>query len=165
MNTKKSLVASPILLLMASPVLAILAILVPLSSRAKADNTDVAHAWLVAWNSHDPDKVVALYTEDAFLEDVTLGAVSRGSAEIRAFAVSSFAALPDAQFDLVRSNVKDGHGTIEWVLRGTDTGAFGGTGKPYSVRGVSVIGVHGTRLARDTVYWDLATVLREIGLL
>jgi steroid delta-isomerase-like uncharacterized protein len=124
-----------VLLLVASPVLVTLAIVGPLSSRAKADNTDVAQAWIDAWNSHNPDNVAALYTEDAVLEDVTLGAVSRGRAEIRDFAVSTFAALPDAHFDLVRSTVKDGHGTIEWVLRGTDTGAFGGTGKSYSVRG------------------------------
>ena len=68
MNTKRSLVASP--------VLAILAIVGPLSSRAKADNTDVAQAWMDAWNSHNPDTVAALYTEDAVLEDVTLGAVN-----------------------------------------------------------------------------------------
>jgi steroid delta-isomerase-like uncharacterized protein len=142
MNTKKSLVPCPILLLVASPILAILAIVGPLSSRAKADNTDVAQAWMDAWNSHNPDKVAALYTEDTVLEDVTLGAVSRGRAAIRDFAVSTFTALPDGRFDLVGSTVKDGHGTIEWVLRGTDTGIFGGTGKPFSVRGVSVIDVH-----------------------
>src|SRR5215472_9825287 len=135
---KKNPGTSTVLLLAASPVLAILAIVGPLSSRAKADNTDVAQAWIDAWNSHNPDTVVALYTEDAVLEDVTLGAVNRGRAAIRDFAVSTFAALPDAHFDLVRSTVKDGHGTIEWVVSGTDTGAFGGTGKPYSVRGVSV---------------------------
>jgi steroid delta-isomerase-like uncharacterized protein len=165
MNVRKTLVTSTALLLVASPVLVILAIVGPLSSRAKADNTDVVQAWMEAWNSHDPDKVAALYTEDAVLEDVTLGAVSRGRAAIRVFAVSSFTALPDGRFDLVRSTVKGDHGTIEWVLRGTDTGIFGGTGKPFTVRGVSAIDVHGTRLARDTVYWDLATVLREIGLL
>jgi len=165
MKIKKLLVASPLLLLVASPVLVILAIVGPLSSRAKADNTAVAQTWMDAWNSHNPDNVVALYTDDAVLEDVTLGAVNRGRAAIRDFAAATFAALPDAHFDLVRSTVKDGHGTIEWVVSGTDTGAFGGTGKPYSVRGVSVIDVHGTRLTRDTIYWDLATVLREIGLL
>ena len=126
MNTKRSLVASPILLLVASPVLAILAIVGPLSSGAKADNTDVAQAWMDAWNSHNPDTVAALYTEDAVLEDVTLGAVNRGRAATRDFAVSTFAALPDAHFDLVRSTVKDGHGTIEWVVSGTDTGPSAG---------------------------------------
>ena len=165
MSMRKNRVTSSVSLLVAGPFLGLLAIVGPLSSRATADDTDVAQAWMDAWNSHNADSVAALYTEDAVLEDVTLGAASRGRAAIRDFAAYTFTALPDSHFDLVRSTVKDGHGTIEWVISGTDTGAFGGTGKPYSVRGVSVIDVHGTRLTRDTIYWDMATVLREIGLL
>jgi steroid delta-isomerase-like uncharacterized protein len=134
-----------------------------LSFRADADDTAVAQAWIEAWNSHDPDKVITLFTENAVVEDVTFGAVSRGLAEIRQFAVSSFTAFPDIHFDLVNSTLKGGHGTIEWVFSGTDTGGFGGTGKPFSVRGVTVMDVHGTQLTRETDYWDLATVLKEIG--
>jgi steroid delta-isomerase-like uncharacterized protein len=152
-------------LLVTTPVLVILAIVGPLSSRAAADNTAVAQAWIDAWNSHNPDNVVALFTEDALVEDLTLGAVSQGLAEIRDFAVSAFTAFPDIHFDLVDSTLKGGHGTIEWVFSGTDTGAFGGTGLRFSVRGVTVMDVRGTKLTRQTDYWDLATVLREIGLL
>jgi steroid delta-isomerase-like uncharacterized protein len=150
-------------LLVASSVFAILALVGPLSFRADADDTAVAQAWIEAWNSHDPDKVITLLTENAVVEDVTFGAVSRGLAEIRQFAVSSFTAFPDIHFDLVNSTLKGGHGTIEWVFSGTDTGGFGGTGKPFSVRGVTVMDVHGTQLTRETDYWDLATVLKEIG--
>jgi steroid delta-isomerase-like uncharacterized protein len=152
-------------LLLASSVLAILAVFGPLSSRVDADDTAIAHAWIDAWNSHDPDIVIALFSENAVVEDVTLGAVSHGLAEIRDFAVGSFTAFPDIHFDLVNSTLKGGHGTIEWVFSGTDTGGFGGTGKPSSVHGVTVMDVHGTKLTRETDYWDLATVLREIGLL
>jgi steroid delta-isomerase-like uncharacterized protein len=152
-------------LLVASSVLAILAIVGPLSSRVDADDTAIAQAWIDAWNSHDPDNVIALFTENAVVEDVTFGAVSHGLAEIRDFAVGSFTAFPDIHFDLVNSTLKGGHGTIEWVFSGTDTGGFGGTGKPFSVRGVTVMDVHGTKLTRETDYWDLATVLKEIGLL
>lgn len=152
-------------LLGASSVVVILAIVGPLSSRAEADNTAVAQAWIDAWNSHNPDNVIALYTKDAVFEDVTLGAVSQGLAEIRDFAVATFAAIPDIHFDLVNSALKGGHGTIEWVFSGTDTAAFLGTSKPFSVRGVTVMDVHGTKLAQETDYWDLATVLREVGLL
>jgi len=125
----------------------------------------VAQAWIDAWNSHNPDTVVALFTDNAVIEDVTLGAVSQGLVEIRKFAVDSFAAVPDIHFDLVDSTLKGGHGTIEWVFSGTDTGGFGGTGKRFSVRGVTVMDVRGTKLSRETDYWDLATVLKEIGLL
>src|SRR5262245_23631319 len=157
MNIKK--------LLVASPVLVILAFVGPLTSRAEADNAAVAQAWIDAWNSRNPDNVVALFTDDAVIEDVTLGAMSHGLMEIRDFAVGVFTTFPDLHFDLVDSTLKGGHGTIEWVFSGTDTGGFGGTGKRFSVRGVTVMDVNGTRLSRDTDYWDLATVLREIGLL
>ena len=135
------------------------------TARAEAIDTAVAQAFIDAWNSHDPDKVVALFTADAVVEDVTFGAVSHGLAEIRAFAEGTFAAVPDLHFDLVNSSLKGGHGTIEWVLSGTDTGAFGGTGNPFSVHGVTVMEVHGTKLTLERDYWDLATVLRQIGLL
>jgi steroid delta-isomerase-like uncharacterized protein len=136
-----------------------------LSSGVDADDTAIAQAWIDAWNSHDPDTVIALFAKDAVIEDVTLGVVSRGLAEIRDFAVGSFTTFPDIHFDLVNSTLKGGHGTIEWVFSGTDTGGFGGTGKPFSVRGVTVMDVHGTKLTRETDYWNLATVLKEIGLL
>jgi steroid delta-isomerase-like uncharacterized protein len=152
-------------LLLASAVFVILAIVGPLSSRVDADDTAIAQAWIDAWNSHNPDTVVALFAKNAVVEDVTLGVVSRGLTEIRDFAVGSFTAFPDIHVDLVNSPLKGGHGTIEWVFSGTDTGGFGGTGKPFSVRGVTVMDVHGTKLTRETDYWDLATVLKEIGLL
>jgi hypothetical protein len=31
------------------------------------------------------------------------------------------------------------------------------------VRGVSVIELHGNKIVRESDYWDMATVLREIG--
>jgi steroid delta-isomerase-like uncharacterized protein len=157
MNIKK--------VLLTSSVLVILAIVGPLSSKVGADNVAVAQAWIDAWNSHNPNNVVALFTEDAVYEDVTLGAVSQGLEEIRNFAVGTFTAIPDIHFDLVNSTLKGGHGTIEWVFSGTDTGAFLGTSKPFSVRGVTVMDVHGTKITRETDYWDLATILREVGLL
>lgn len=52
----------------------------------------IAEGFIAAWNSHDAEKVIPIYTDDVFFEDVTLGAVSRGSEEMRKFATSTFAA-------------------------------------------------------------------------
>jgi hypothetical protein len=38
-----------------------------------ADDTAIAQAWIDVWNSHDPDIVIALFTENAVVEDVTGG--------------------------------------------------------------------------------------------
>lgn len=65
---------------------------------------------------------------------------------------------------LVNSSLKDGHGTIEWVFSGTDQGIYG-TGRTFSVRGVAVLDVRGSKIARNSDYFDLATILRQLGLL
>ena len=125
-------------LMLAATAFATLAMAVSLDCKqARAQDTDVAAAWTAAWNSHDPDAVVALFTDDAVYEDVTLGVVNHGSAELRAFAEGFFTAVPDAKFDLVNSSVSGGHGFIEWVSSGTDVGIYG-TGKPFSVRGATI---------------------------
>jgi len=32
--------------------------------------------WAMAWTSNDPEKVLALFTDDCFFEDVTFGVVA-----------------------------------------------------------------------------------------
>ena len=131
---------------------------------AKADDTAIALAWVAAWNSHDANQVVALFTPDAVYEDVPLGAVSHGTAQIRAFAQAFFNAVPDSKITYVSSSIKGGHGVIEWVFGGTDVGIHG-TMKVFLARGVTVLDLHGTQIARNSDYYDLATLLRQIGLL
>jgi len=153
------------ILMVAAAALAMLAIVVSLDSKeAKADDTDVAEDWTAAWNSHNPDALVAVFTDDAVYEDVPFGVVSHGSAEIRAFAQFFFTVVPDLKVELVNSELKGGHGTIEWVFSGTDVGIYK-TGKKFSVRGATVMDVHGTKISRNLDYYDLATILRELGLL
>jgi steroid delta-isomerase-like uncharacterized protein len=131
---------------------------------AQADHLAVAQGWVDAWNSHNPDAVVAVFTEDALYEDVPFGLVSHGVVEIRAFAESFFTVVPDLHIELVNSSLKGGHGTIEWIFSGTDRGIYK-TGKKFAVRGVTVIEVQGSKLSRNSDYYDLATMLRQFGLL
>jgi steroid delta-isomerase-like uncharacterized protein len=144
-------------------VVALAAALVPANARAQKKG-DLIDDWVAAWNSHDADAVAALFTADGVYEDVPTGTVNNGQDEIRAFAQFSFDAVPDLHVELVNGNLKGGHGTIEWVYSGTDVGLFG-TGGMFSVRGVTVLDVHGQKITRNSDYWDLATVLRELGLL
>jgi len=134
---------------------------------AQADDRDdrsVAQAWVDAWNSHDPDAVEDLFTEDGVYEDVTLGLVNRGPAQIRGYAVFYFTAVPDFRIDLIASSFKGGHGPIEWVASGTDQGIYK-TGKKFAVRGATIFDARGTKISRDSDYYDFATLLRQLGLL
>jgi steroid delta-isomerase-like uncharacterized protein len=131
---------------------------------AQGDQLAVTQGWVDAWNSHNPDAVVAVFTEDALYEDVPFGLVNRGVDQIRAFAEFFFTVVPDLQIELVNSSLKGGHGTIEWVFSGTDQGIYK-TGKKFAVRGVTVIEVRGSKISRNSDYYDLATMLRQFGLL
>lgn len=116
------------------------------------------------WNAHDPDKVAALFTDDAFYEDVTLDMKSRGTAEIRKFAKFTFDAIPDIKIELTSSFSRDGHGYLEWVLSGTDVGMFK-TNKTFSVRGASITDTANGKVARNLDYYDLSIVMKQVGLL
>lgn len=56
----------------------------------------------------------------------------------------------------------------EWIMRGTHTGDLPGlpaTGKGVSVRGSSIIELQDGKIRRCSDYWDMATLLRQIGLM
>jgi steroid delta-isomerase-like uncharacterized protein len=82
--------------------------------------------WATAWSSHDPERVIALFTDDWVYEDVTFGAVNRGKAELRAFADGTFAAVPDFKASLVTRFVAGNRGPMEWTMSGTHKGDFPG---------------------------------------
>ena len=39
------------------------------------------------------------------------------------------------------------------------------TGRRFAVPGVTCVSLHGGRIGRQADYWDLATLLRQLGLL
>lgn len=124
----------------------------------------VAENWIAAWNSHDPDKMLPVFTDDVFYEDVAYGEVSHGHAEFRKFADDELEAVPDLELKLVRASVHNGHGTIEWAFSGTDKGIYK-TGKKFTVRGVSVIDVRDGKISRSLDFYDSGTIMRQVGVL
>src|SRR5688572_31906744 len=106
---------------------------------AISDMEQMLDDWATAWSSHDPGRVLALFTEDCFFEDVTFGVVTRGKEELRGFANGAFAAVPDLKFELTSRFAAGKWAVIEWVMSGIHKGDFPGmpaTGKRFSsVRG------------------------------
>jgi steroid delta-isomerase-like uncharacterized protein len=143
----------------------IVSIVVLLAEIAAAQNkTPIADRWIVAWNSHEAEKVITIFTSDVLYEDVTFGAANHGSVELRKFPGSIVEAVPDAKFALVNSSADRRHGSIEWIFSGADHELYK-TGKRFSVRGVSVIDLRGGRISRDLNYYDTASIMRQAGLL
>jgi steroid delta-isomerase-like uncharacterized protein len=130
---------------------------------ARADDSQIIQAWVDAWNAHDPEQVASLFANDATYLDVPFNAKSIGTAQIRAFAAFFISASPDLHIQLVRGVFDDHHGTIEWIFSGTDVSIFG-TGKKYSFAGVTVIDTENNLITSNIDYYDLETMLCELGL-
>lgn len=159
MNSKRVCAAAIVAMLGA------LAITGATRARAAGDpDAGVAEKLIAAWNSHDPEKMLPLFTDDVFYEDVAFGEVSHGQAELRKFAASEFEGVPDLELKLLHANVQGGHGAIEWSFSGTDKGVYK-TGKKFTVRGVSVIEVRKGKIARCQDFYDVAAIMRQVGVL
>jgi steroid delta-isomerase-like uncharacterized protein len=124
--------------------------------------------YIAAWNSHDVEKIATFFTEDGVHEDVAVGSVFHGKNELKAGISPLFAACPDFNLE-----VKSIFGIAdwlaqEWVMSGTQTGNFGGigipaTGKSFSVRGASITKLREGKIARNTDYWNLTSMLQQLG--
>jgi len=138
------------------------------SSASVDDQKRALEHWAAHWSAHDMNGLLTLFTEDVIHEDVTMGVVNRGRAELRAFGEGFFSGFPDVTFEL-RSSFADGtSGGAEWVMRGTHRGDLPGmpaTGKRVEVRGASIFEFAGDRIRRCSDYWDMATFLKQLGLM
>ena len=131
---------------------------------AAATSKTIGQRWIDGWNAADPHLLAETFTPDAIYEDVAFGVKKMGSAELRELHKSDHDDVGGFYVRLVASHVADGHGTIEWIYGGKDVGLFK-TGKPFEVRGVSVIEVRGGRISRNLDYYDAATIMKQVGLL
>ena len=134
-----------------------------MASSARADEGQIIQAWVDAWNAHNPDSVASLFATNATYLDVPFNAKSTGTTQIREFAAFFIGASPDLHIQLVRGVFDDHHGTIEWIFSGTDVSIFS-TGKKYSFVGVTVIDTKNNLITSNIDYYDLDTMLCELGL-
>ncbi|SRR5882724_1431222 len=145
-----------------------LAAALSLPQQTKSGNPPVtpsaAENWIAAWNSHDTAKWAAYFSSGVYYEDVTFSEISRGLEEAKKFASEFFEAVPDLKLELEDSSIEGNHGSIQWILSGTDKGIYK-TGKKFKVRGVSIITVNNGKISRSLDYYDSATIMKQVGLL
>jgi steroid delta-isomerase-like uncharacterized protein len=125
--------------------------------------------WLVAFNAGDPERLLALYSDDAQWQEVAIGLDAQGADQIRAHLDRLFAATPDITYTPTGGFVAGDHAVLEWVVTGTYRHDFPGlppaTGQPFTFRGVSVFALADGTIRRYTEYWDASTFLGQLGAL
>jgi limonene-1,2-epoxide hydrolase len=124
----------------------------------------LAQAWVDGWNSPDPEKLAEVFTSDGIYQDVPFALNKKGATEIRELHRFFHEAVGGLYVKLIAAHVAGGHGTIEWFFGGNDVGVFK-SGKSFEVRGVSVIDVVEGRISLDRDYYDVATIMKQVGAL
>jgi steroid delta-isomerase-like uncharacterized protein len=123
---------------------------------------------LQAWNAHDVERIVALHAPDYEGMDVAWPGPRRGRDGVRRGWGRYLAAFPDLQFAAETVIVQGNRAAVSWTALGTHRGALMNippTGRAVRVRGISVLHVEQGQVTRALHVWDVAGLLRTIGLL
>jgi steroid delta-isomerase-like uncharacterized protein len=118
-------------------------------------------------NEHDLEGVLCTFGDTARYDDEPWGEHYKGRHGVRLFYEQLMSALPDLEIEVQRRHVADDAVLVEVMIRGTHLGGW--RGLPATGRRVEfpLCGVYTfdpeDRLAGEKIYYDRATVLRQLG--
>jgi steroid delta-isomerase-like uncharacterized protein len=129
--------------------------------------------WLEAWDSHQPDRVLSLLTEDVEVRDDSWPKTMRNHADVREFLEALWHAVPDMKFELLDGPyVMPGEprASFRWRGLGTFTGrmdppGFAPTGRRWEVDGADFHEYRDGRISKLRVAFDMMTLARQLGVL
>jgi len=124
---------------------------------------------LSAMNSHNTDRAVSFWTDDCIYENWAHEIVKHGKKELTDMLSSQFVDFPDIKFELTSSFTAGDWAGIEYIISGTfannSSPAVPATGKTFSVHAASIIQLHKGKISRLSDYFNLATMLQQVGLM
>jgi len=121
-----------------------------------------------AWNSLDIEKVLNFYSPDYEGSDVGQAEPVKGHKGLQTMLETQWKAFPDLHFIVTNTVVQGCQVASVWQAEGTHRGPIMNippTGRKVQVRGVSIIEVKDGLVVRGQYIWDLAGMLRHMGLL
>ena len=126
----------------------------------------VVLAWVEAWDAADSAAIAALYAADGVYEDVPADYSATGG-EIELSLAGYLGGVGDVSAELDNAFGGDGWAVVEWTLSATNQGLFpdAPVGAPFSVRTATVFALDGDEIVRSADYYDVATILSQLGLL
>ncbi len=112
------------------------------------------------------DRLQNDYAEHAVVEDSMYPHPFVGRAAIMARKSAGMTAIPGLKIDVTNRVVQGDQLTVEWIASGTHTGDYPGlaaTGRAFSIPGVTVVVRQNGKIVRESIYYDMAEVLRQLG--
>jgi len=118
-----------------------------------------------AENSGDVEATIATFHSPRY-NVVAMGAISEGEGPVRQLLEGLMEAFPDFHFELGRLHHADDAVIIEGVMSGTQRGDWAGIksqGRRMQVEVACVFDFDGDRLVNESVYFDFATLQRQLA--
>jgi steroid delta-isomerase-like uncharacterized protein len=117
-------------------------------------------------NRHEFDKTLETFVHPRY-ELIATGEVIDGSTAVAHYYEETRAAFPDQRNELIAMHHADDAVIVEFDLLGTHDGVFRGvppTGRSFRCRMTAIFEFEGEGLVCERVYFDSATILRQLGL-
>lgn len=130
------------------------------------DSRDRAEAYVDAWNRHDPDEIVAQFSEGGTYSDPATEGELTGRG-IGMYAQRLFDAFPDLAFEIEQFDVVDDSTvSFQWTMQGTNTGSFRGgppTRRTITLPGADFLTTDGNGIRSVRGYFDQRTLVDQLG--
>jgi steroid delta-isomerase-like uncharacterized protein len=131
-----------------------------------ADSAAVVQAFFDGMNAHDLDAVVAVSDEKIEFIDLGGNTTTHGREELRAYCAGYLTGFPDLELEVKSLFGAGEFAAVEAVAHGTHTGPLGeipATGRIIEVPFAIVARVRGGLLADCREYYDLGTLMTQLG--
>ncbi len=119
-------------------------------------------------NSRSDEQILAMYAQDYVGEDITGGKTRYGNDSVRTWMQAIYSAFPNVLYELIEYVHNGDDLVVHWIARGNHHGTFlkiPATGKPVAIAGISMLKMENGKVKSGKLIWDLAGVLRQMGLL
>ena len=126
----------------------------------------VVREHMASENRQDFDATLATFAHPRY-ELIATGQVFDGEDAVRGYYAASRAAFPDQRNQVHALHHADDAVIVEFDLLGTHGGPFLGippTGRAFTCRMIAVFLFEGDRIVCERVYFDAATILRQLGI-
>ncbi len=90
-----------------------------------------------------------------------------GRDAFKQFVAGIHAAIPDIHFTIEDSVAERDEVAFRWTMTGTHTGelmGIAGTGRHFTVSGVTIARLSGGKMAEVWLYWDRLSLMQQLGL-
>ncbi len=137
------------------------------TSNLRTRRSEVVREHMESENRLDFEATLRTFAHPRY-ELIPTGEVFDGADAVRGYYAASRTAFPDQRNRVIAMHHSDDGVFVEFDLMGTHKGPMRGippTGRTFTCRMIALFLFDGDRIVCERVYFDAATILRELGIL